>query len=176
VTPSWPCGSRARSPRGGDATSSVALNTPPRPRRVCANRPRAPCSPPPMATSRAPPCTPCVSRLDQHLHPLTFTHWASPCARATPRRTHDRSGLGRPHCRRVVVAAPVPALDSPRRPPARPSALRAQQPEEIQVGTPCCPAAQAPWNSSPAMSIRAAVALAGIYRAPRSTVACTEFG
>jgi hypothetical protein len=70
VTPPWPCGSRARSPRGGDATSSVALNTSPRPRRVCANRPRAPCSPPPMATSRAPLCTPCVSCLDLHLHPL----------------------------------------------------------------------------------------------------------
>jgi hypothetical protein len=58
-----------------------------------------------------PPTPRCVTRLD-----LPLTYWASPCARATPRSTHGRSGIGRPHCRRVVVASPTPAPTTPQKP------------------------------------------------------------
>jgi hypothetical protein len=54
----------------------------------------------------------------------TFAHWGSPCARATTRSTHGRSWIGRPHQRRVVIAAPAPAPTTPRTPSpfcARPS-------------------------------------------------------
>jgi hypothetical protein len=103
-----------------------------KPRRGCANRPRAPCSPPPMATSWAPPCTPCVSRLDPHFHPLGLTlrtRYPAQCTTAlgrapTPpprRRRRARGGAG------LTATSTSP----------HPSTLRAQQPEEIQVGTPC---------------------------------------
>jgi hypothetical protein len=63
-----------------------------------------------------------------------ITYWGSPCTRAAPRRTHNRSGLGRSRRRRVVAAGAglTATSTSP-----RPSALRAQQPKEIQVDTPC---------------------------------------
>jgi hypothetical protein len=64
-----------------------------------------------MATSRAPPCTRACP-----VSTCTFTHWGSPCASATPRSTHGRSSMGRPHQRRVVVAAPAPAPTTPRTP------------------------------------------------------------
>jgi hypothetical protein len=64
-----------------------------------------------MATSRAPPCTRACP-----VSTCTFTHWGSPCASATPRSTHGRSSMGRPHQRRVVVAAPAPAPITSRTP------------------------------------------------------------
>jgi hypothetical protein len=64
-----------------------------------------------MATSQAPPCTRACP-----VSTCTFTHWGSPCASATPRSTHGRSSMGRPHQRHVVVAAPAPAPTTPRTP------------------------------------------------------------
>jgi hypothetical protein len=76
--------------------------------------------------------TPCVSRLDPHLHPLGLTL-------RTRYPTQRTTALGRAptppsRCRRRARAGAglTATSTSP-----RPSALRAQQPEEIQVGTQC---------------------------------------
>jgi hypothetical protein len=77
--------------------------------------------------------------------------------------TRHRTGKGHQHRCRADVAAPTPAMTSPRRPP--PSVLRPFEPSNprgfLEV-TPFWPVAQAPWSSPPARSSRAAVSLLGI--------------
>jgi hypothetical protein len=110
VTLPWPCRTRARSPRGGNATFSVTLSTP----SCTPSRSHQPTAGAVLAAAHG-------NEPGSAVHPCVPVSTGTSPTRLTmhkrnPRSTHGRSSMGRPHQHRVVAAAPVPAPTTPRTP------------------------------------------------------------
>jgi hypothetical protein len=146
--------------------------------RALESRPRTPSSPPPMASTRATPrslprCPVAANPYSSRGSHLAGAHClAHTVAHAL---THPRTGLGHQHRRRADAAAPMPAMAS--RDGHHPGLAPLWSPAawEVPCGFPFWPVAQAPWDSPPARSSRAAVSLSWAFlRAPRGTVGFTD--
>jgi hypothetical protein len=175
AAPPWPRRGwlpRARGRREGSATlltgECTLRHRPPLPlTRVCAQL-RSSCPPPPMAPARAPPRLPFSTSARPKpvsLTPTCMRTQAHALARTSRASWPERAPAPSAEYHRCAdIAAPTPATASPRRPPTTVLApFEPSNPKEFQVVAPCWPDAQAPWDSSPARSFRAAVSLVDIW-------------